>query len=297
MIGRTNTGGGGGGGLSPNSAVIHVTAPVGSTISFAKGGVVAKVFGPDKSHVNSADASLADWYYSVSQNNYGTWTVTATLGTDTASDTVTIDSNEQYDLMLSFLVPGAYQAVEYLQGTGTQYLATNFLTPNNFGFEIEAALTITTGTSGGGYYNVFGGMNNNSNGIYFMTSNPGFYYKFNSRVTFNGDSSKHKYWWKYNGSSYSYGTDETQIGTVSDEPTVGARFAIFSFTDANGTTRNSDVLKGSIYSLKCFSGETLTAYFVPCYRKSDSVAGMWDNVSETFYTNVGSGTFTVGPDV
>lgn len=94
-------GGGGGGGLSPNSAVIHVTAPAGSTISFVKGSVAAKVLGPDNSHVNSADTSLADWYYSVSSSNYGTWTVTATLGTDTATATVTIDSNKQYDLSMA----------------------------------------------------------------------------------------------------------------------------------------------------------------------------------------------------
>lgn len=95
---------GGGNGLSPNSAVIHVTAPVGSTISFAKGGVVAKVLGPDKSHVNSADESLADWYYSVSVNNYGTWEISASLDADnTASASVTVNSNEQYDVALTYL--------------------------------------------------------------------------------------------------------------------------------------------------------------------------------------------------
>lgn len=99
MIGRTNAGGGGGG-LSPNSAVIHVTAPVGSTISFAKGGVVAKVLGPEKSHVNSADASLADWYYSVSQNNYGMWTVTAEKDGFNQSKSVTISTNKQHDVSI-----------------------------------------------------------------------------------------------------------------------------------------------------------------------------------------------------
>lgn len=95
---------GGSGGLSPNSAVIHVTAPAGSTVSFAKGGVVAKVLGPDKSHVKASDSAFAEWYYAVSPDNYGEWTVTATKQSDqaTESKTVTISENKQYDLEIIF---------------------------------------------------------------------------------------------------------------------------------------------------------------------------------------------------
>ena len=106
---------GGTGGLSPNNAVIHVTAPVGSTISFSKGGVVAKVLGPEKSHVNANDNDFADWYFPVSYANFGEWAVTATLGTGTASDTVIIDSNKQYDVG-----PMRYPLVLY--DSGNQYV-------------------------------------------------------------------------------------------------------------------------------------------------------------------------------
>lgn len=36
---------------------------------------------------------------------------------------------------------------------------------------------------------------------------------------------------------------------------------------------------------------------VPCYRKSDNEIGMYDTVSQTFYTNQGTGTFLKGNDV
>ena len=36
--------------------------------------------------------------------------------------------------------------------------------------------------------------------------------------------------------------------------------------------------------------------FVPCYRKSDSVIGMYDLMNNQFYTNAWSGTFTKGTD-
>lgn len=46
---------------------------------------------------------------------------------------------------------------------------------------------------------------------------------------------------------------------------------------------NNNVLKRDLY---------------PCYRKSDNVAGMYDMVTNTFFTNAGSsGTFTVGANV
>ncbi len=37
--------------------------------------------------------------------------------------------------------------------------------------------------------------------------------------------------------------------------------------------------------------------YIPCYRKADNVAGMYDIVNNVFYTNAGTGKFTVGPDV
>lgn len=36
---------------------------------------------------------------------------------------------------------------------------------------------------------------------------------------------------------------------------------------------------------------------VPCYRKSDNEVGMYDLISQTFFTNASSGTYTAGPNV
>lgn len=104
MIGRTNSGTSGGG-LSPNSAVIHVTAPVGSTISFSKGGVIVKTLGPEKSHVNAENNTLAEWYYAVSSSNYGSWTIAVSLnGSVVATSTVAISENKDYQVYLADLV-------------------------------------------------------------------------------------------------------------------------------------------------------------------------------------------------
>ena len=44
------------------------------------------------------------------------------------------------------------------------------------------------------------------------------------------------------------------------------------------------------------NGEEIVS-LVPCYRKSDNVIGAYDTVTDTFYTNAGTGTFTKGNDV
>lgn len=51
---------------------------------------------------------------------------------------------------------------------------------------------------------------------------------------------------------------------------------------------------GKIYSVLLERDGTIVADLVPCYRKADGEIGMYDIVSNTFFTNVGTGTFTKG---
>jgi hypothetical protein len=52
-----------------------------------------------------------------------------------------------------------------------------------------------------------------------------------------------------------------------------------------------------LYWCKIRDNWTLVRNFVPCYRKSDSVIGLYDLVNNQFYTNSWSGTFTKWSDV
>ena len=52
-----------------------------------------------------------------------------------------------------------------------------------------------------------------------------------------------------------------------------------------------------IYYAKLYKNSELVRDFYPCYRLSDSVAGMYDKANGVFYENNGTGTFTVGADV
>lgn len=55
---------------------------------------------------------------------------------------------------------------------------------------------------------------------------------------------------------------------------------------------------GKIYYFKWLdSNNELKLDLIPCYRKADNEIGMYDTVTQTFFTNSGSGTFTKGNDV
>ena len=99
MIGRTNTGGGGS--VKGTDAILRVIAPAGSTVTISKGGVSKS----DAGHENASDPYLYDYYFIIHQSQFdsiNSWTVTATLGAKTASDTVLIDSSDEYDVALIY---------------------------------------------------------------------------------------------------------------------------------------------------------------------------------------------------
>lgn len=60
---------------------------------------------------------------------------------------------------------------------------------------------------------------------------------------------------------------------------------------------NSIGTRCKFYSFKIWDNEILVRNYVPCYRKSDNVIGMYDLVNDTFNVNAGSGTFGKGTDV
>lgn len=91
--------GGGAGGLNPNDALIHVNAPLGSTVDFTLSSVIVATIPPAKAFTNS-DGETADYYYIAKAD--GTYTVTATLTPETASNTVVVNGAGQYDIALSF---------------------------------------------------------------------------------------------------------------------------------------------------------------------------------------------------
>lgn len=105
--------GGGGGELLPTDAILRVQAPANSTVTITKGTTTKT----DLGHENADDHTVYDYYFIIHQSQFdpvNPWTVTATLGTDTASSTIVIDAADEYDVVLNYnLVLFDYGVTDY----------------------------------------------------------------------------------------------------------------------------------------------------------------------------------------
>ena len=89
-------------------------------------------------------------------------------------------------------------------------------------------------------------------------------------------------------------TDEyTQFGS-----SVCPLYLFSAYTGASDGSRSNVKFsfEGRFYSLTADDGSGARRLdLVPALRKADNAVGLYDRVSETFFTNQGSGTFTAGP--
>ena len=100
MIGRTNTGGSGGSALKDTDAILNLTVPTGSSVTMTKGAVTLT----PTIWTKNADSTFDCAIFSVPASTFDStaWTVTATLGTDTASKTIVIDSALEYEIEIEY---------------------------------------------------------------------------------------------------------------------------------------------------------------------------------------------------
>lgn len=96
-----NSGAASGGGFNRHDALLRVQAPAHSIVTITKG----TYHKSDAGHENVADHTVYDYYFIIHQSQFDSvnpWTVTATLGTQTSSGTIIIDTADEYDVELSY---------------------------------------------------------------------------------------------------------------------------------------------------------------------------------------------------
>ena len=194
-------------------------------------------------------------------------------------------------------LPSEYQAVEYIESSGTQYIDTNYV-PNqntkvsvdfqnvvsNENFTILGArntpnaprkgIMVGVGVSYTKFVSMFGDVSEN---IQLSDNNLN---KNNVEVSKNG--------YYFNGNL---------ITTPSqDNWTINQAIYLFAMHQGDGTSITL-FAKTKMYACKIWESNVLVRNFIPCYRKSDNVIGLYDLVNNVFYTNAGTGTFNKGNDV
>lgn len=285
----------GGGGSSSADAVLQVLAPTGSTVTISNGSV-SKTLKPSDGHAVSMRGTVAQYIFSIRATEFGTFSVTGTKNGETGTTTVTISDNSKYDAVVWYHAPLlTYQEVEYIEATGTQSLNVNISIPVGYSTEAVLEATEVSSESPAVHYGTSTTVKNRGN---IGVSEDGYYTAWFNNIVQNllpVGSGKVRVVFK----TLSSGPVATMTDENGNEATATYAFTSYSFDKVflcqNGNATQHGKYK--IYSFQVNNGTSNVREMYPCVRLSDSVAGMYDKANDVFYTNAGTGTFVVGPDV
>ena len=182
-------------------------------------------------------------------------------------------------------LPTEYREVEYLRSDGGQHIELDYIPNQNTKVKIDFMATNTDCA-------IFG-----------------------SRIDYN-NAAFTLYWSKTNAAAIEIGSSMHSLGSLADSnrhlvemsntafimdgSTIhtystgnfkpNAKFRLFHSGGADSLAK----MQGDIYSCEISEGDNLMCCLVACCRKADNEAGVYDIVNKVFYTNAGSGVFTVG---
>lgn len=217
------------------------------------------------------------------------------------NDPMVIQDKHKYQL------PSEYQEVEYLESSGTQWINTGYI---HKAYPLTlTALMSWNGDSGfhtSGEHDFWG---NYSNGLN------------TTDIFVCGKQSGAHAWYQWGGASwiphsdvnlvfcdkhYTSFTYEGASGRKAVIDGVEYHSTLSNYNNTTGTTNPIGLFSGAgdrnylaasvrIYTASIKENHKLVVKLVPCYRKSDGKPGMYDLISQTFKTNVGTGEFYIGP--
>ena len=200
-------------------------------------------------------------------------------------------------------LPAEYEAVEYIESTGTQYIDTGYKpskftttrldhqmtyidTSNNFLFGIDVS------GSANNFYGAYIGSNNKVECRHPYQNGYGYFTAGTNRqtLTFGGGNyslSDTIYSWALQAPNYD------KYGNPNDFDNT-AQLNEFIFC-CNKTGTGNNFTRYKLYKCQIFNNGTGEMYrnFVPCKRKADDEAGLYDLVNGVFYTNQGTGSFII----
>ena len=194
------------------------------------------------------------------------------------------------------LLPKAYQQLDYIKSTGTQYIDTNFVPDQNTGIEIKFSSNSYTDESLFVY-----GSGNSCDDAAFELYPWGNRLQFNygtsdlfSDIEFDSNSIVTAYQ-KKDQVGYSVDGVSAYLETHSSN-SFASPYTLYLLALHRATTGVSTA-EVNLYSCKIWDNGNLVRDFIPCYRKADNVVGLYDLVNGVFYTNSSTGAFCMGNPV
>jgi len=192
-------------------------------------------------------------------------------------------------------IPKEYQEIEYVEsGNADAYIITDFISDNRIGARWKFSLV---GSIPNREKCVFGWLGSGSEqGFYADFYGARFYgavlnSRYRGKISVTHDVI---YDCHMDGISLNIG-DYTQSPEYTGASNVPSKLGIFC------ANKNEDPFwiasNMRLYYLKLYSGDTVVADYVPCYRKADGEIGVYEVKTGKFYGNVGTGSFASGNEV
>lgn len=185
-------------------------------------------------------------------------------------------------------VPAAYQEVEWIWSSWTQWIDTWVTPTSNTMSQIKFMNLAAT------WYVIYWMCNWNDNADYrLFNDNSNIYWDINSsRVNWSTLSANVLYefelWNNYVKNVWA-SSNLVSWSVVS--------WYTWSTTIKLNNYNNSSYSQNKWYYIKIREWTTQVRNFIPCYRKADWVIWLYDTIWQQFYTNQWSGTFTKWNDV
>ena len=183
-------------------------------------------------------------------------------------------------------IPEEYQEVKYIESTGTQYIDTGLVPSVNHSFSIKFSV---------GYL---------GNCVAFGSRTSGNYASSLNQIYLNVTNNNEIKLFNIFGTNDLVLNDNVEANTVFTYKNIhnnnfqlsspSQPYYIFTLNNMGSPSTISNI---KMYYFKIYDNNILVRDFVPCYRKSDNVIGLYDKVNSVFYTNAGTGTFLKGNDV
>lgn len=191
-------------------------------------------------------------------------------------------------------LPDAYQEVEYLRGTGTQYIRTSYFATGNTSVKIKFRVNELQG------YGIFGSRDTTTptNAYLMWGAGAGFWRAQYGNQNFTSTVERDTEWHTWEQRKNVCFLDNKLFYTFEKQTFQNSyEQLLFGIGGSATTIGGLYIAKDDIGIVEYWENNELTMQLIPCYRKSDNVAGYYDTVLHEFFTNAGTGTFEVGPDV
>lgn len=197
-------------------------------------------------------------------------------------------------------LPSGYQRVEFLQSSNKEFIDLGYtLNAETDDIELDIQLLSVSSST-----NFFGARSTTTNRVYTLATGIsggacrwrwGWVNSSDYVQTTVADTNRHIL--KVDHTAQTLSVDGVVVDTRSKDTSIGtpATATLFAIHSTLGDGYYFGSLK--IFGYKKWTNNVLSQNLIPCRRKSDSVLGMYDLISNTFLTNGGTGAFTAGADI